>query len=70
MNKLLIALMLFSANSFAYIYAETGDHDMDTLSNRMQQQDVEDRLDAIESQQQAAANEQWQKDLFDSVNSR
>jgi hypothetical protein len=68
MKYILALSILLSSNCFAYIYAETGDHDMDELSHRMQQQDTEDRLQAIESQQQEAENQRWQKDLFDSVN--
>ena len=70
MKYILLLTMLLTSNSYAYIYAETGDHDMDTLINRMQQKDVEDRLDAIELQQQNAENDRWQKELFDSINSR
>jgi len=71
MKYILALTILFSSNCFAYVYADDiGDASLDSLSHRMQQQDIEDRLNAIESQQQAAENDRWQKDLFDSVNSR
>lgn len=63
MNKLLIALMLFSANSFAYIYAD----ESDPLSARMQQQDNEDRLSALESKQQSNDLEQFEQELHDNA---
>lgn len=68
MKYLLVLSLLISTNCFAYIYAETGDYELDALSNRMQQQDNEDRLSAIESNLKQQQQDQLQKDLFDSVN--
>ena len=69
MKYILALSILLSSNCFAYIYENTGDADLDALNSRMQRQDIEDRLQAIESQQHEAEDQRWQKDLFDSVNS-
>lgn len=49
---------------------DIGDNDFDSLTRSMQQQDIENRLDAIESRQQEQESDRWRKELFDSVNDR
>ncbi|HAU1312560.1 TPA: carbohydrate porin [Legionella pneumophila] len=69
MKKIILILtILFQSTCFAYIYAETGDKDLDDLSHRLQQQDIEDRLEAIESRLRDQEQRQWEKDMFDSIN--
>lgn len=69
--KYILILALATSNSFAYVYApDTGDNDLDSLARNMQQQDIENRLDSIESKQKQQESDRWQKDLFDSVNNR
>ena len=62
MNKLLIALMLFSANSFAYIYDEN-----DSLSRELQQRDIEERIRILESKTQSNDLEQFEQELHDNA---
>ncbi|KTD73280.1 hypothetical protein [Legionella tucsonensis] len=69
-KALFLIAFLFQSTSFAYIYGETGDQELDSLAYRMQQQDIEDRLYAIESNQRSDEQQQWEKDLFDAVNNR
>lgn len=70
MKIFLLLLVLVSSKIFAYIHEPTGDYDLDALSARLQQQDIENRLDAIESRQQQAQDEQWQNDMFGTINKR
>lgn len=63
MKYLLALSILMSSNCFSYIYAEPTDE----LSIRMQQQDVEDRLNALESKTQSNDLEQFEKELHDNA---
>ena len=63
MKYILALSILMSTNSFAYVYAD----ESDPLSMRMQQQDNEDRLSALESKAQSNDLEQFEKELHDSM---
>lgn len=62
MKYILALSILMSSNCFAYVYAD----ETDPLSMRMQQQDNEDRLSALESKAQSNDLEQFAKELGDS----
>ncbi len=63
MKTILLLMILFSTNSFAYLYAD----ESDPLSARMIQQDNEDRLSALESKQQSNDLEQFEQELHDNA---
>ena len=63
MKYILALSILMSTNSFAYVYAD----ESDPLSMRMQQQDNEDRLSALESKAQSNDLERFEKELHDSM---
>lgn len=58
-----LIILISATNSFAYIYAD----ESDPLSTRMQQQDNEDRLSALESKAQSNDIDQFEKELHDNM---
>lgn len=74
MKKIIFLLtIMLQSSCFAYIYADTGDKELDKIVDRFQQQDIDNRLEAIEQNiqsQKAQEQRQWEKDLFDSIRNR